>query len=1694
MRNLLPLFLVAAFQPARAQFTVEGIEFRADGSLEVRFPADAGSYYRLLGGAEPSAIIAPVALGLTPPLLAPPGEGPMRFYRVQQVPRTLSIDSDGDQIPDFYELQHEFLNGLNSLDAAADPDGNGRTALQEYTDSLDDGKLVTISSTFPTAGEAGVSVNRETVLHFSAPIAANAEITSANFFAGFAGRKFLSRVELSSDRRKATLFYLEPIPGSTRISAVFDATGIKDRNGRDLDADGDGQPGGLHLLQFDTYSTTPIVNTAISGRVFASEPVPDGAGGVANRPLPGVTVTVDGAEETMRAVTDAEGRFTLQNCPAGRFFVHIDGRTSPLSSWPGGAYYPNVGKAWTALGGRADNLVPGDGIIYLPLIAAETLKPVSVTQDTEIRLAPSAIEANPALAGVKILVPANSLFDNDGKRGGMVGITIVDPARLPEPLPGGLVPTLVITVQSDGGQNFDRPVPACFPNLPNSDGFPLLPGARGALISFNHDTGKWETIGSATVSGDGKLVCTDPGVGIRQPGWHLITCPQPNNSPPKPPSPPFPPTSPNPTDPDRDNCHTVTDPGKKRNCDLTNDAEQAECQRARDAAHNACVEAGNSSGNCSGAFLDQQRDECVANAKSKRNKCVDGAVTTVCSSGAPSPLRPTEDAGPGRDETPAQRALALLDQITALRLGLAGAAPTGQELAALQALQAELNGITGPDSVAFWRAVAAAAGAEAARFDLYSWGAPPHAIYRAGFHLRSRLLVEFGSLKLAWQNFFQRELTEPFGQYQVFLPVSALRGMDGREATDSIRIDNWFYDARTRSVGRSSVNGISAAGLSAILPSFTLVPLRSRLGETAPLLPTIVNSTLGSINTEGQFHNAEAMADQINAAITALDGRDTDNDGLADLAEFIIGTDPRNPDSDGDGIADGAEIDQGTNPLDGRPAAVGVVGSVPVQGEAVDVAAFNDRAVMALRGGGIGVFDVAAERLGVLVARLDAPGEVRVVALSQEFAVAGGDYEGLLVLDPRNPGSGLRRILVAGKVSAAAVEGGFAWIGTSVAELHLMDLSTGRVLDSAYLSAPAFDIALDQGVATVVLNQDLLTFEQVGGMIFPLGQAPHGLFLVDPVTGRRRLSVGNQTAYANSYAGFGRYDLSNPLSPSLISPWREVAGSFKQILPTGSGFGLAVVGANPNDKNPATHNVQLIDLRDPLVNNNAGAIIRTPGLARAASIYNGLAYVADSAAGLQIVNFLASDTGGIPPTISLRTSADGGRAEEGHLLRLSAAVTDDVMVRAVEFYRNGERLASDGNFPFEVAFLAPTATAAKSNVVVRARAIDTGGHATWSEELTLELTPDATAPRLVRTLPASGALQPSITSVLALFSESLDPKTVTQTAIQLRGAGPDGVFGNADDLLIQDVSFDLRAEVPSVAVNLRTILAPGAYRLTFSQLLKDLAGNPLAAEVNVQVSIYDVTLDTDGDGLPDGVELLLGLDPLKLDSNNDGIPDGNVDSDADGLRNSFEIAYGLNPLLRDTDRNGILDGDEDRDQDGLREKREQAAGTNPLQADSDADGWSDESELTAGSNPLSPASKPFLAIVALPPIEVIAPRVTFGPIGLFGTTVAQPPVEIIAPRVAFDRGVSFGTTVARPPVEILAPRVTFGVDGSFGTTVAQPPVEILAPQVVFGGDVSFGTTVARPPVEILAPRVIFGPNGFFGTTVANPPVTVEFSQ
>ncbi|MCB9676457.1 MAG: tandem-95 repeat protein [Alphaproteobacteria bacterium] len=136
--------------------------------------------------------------------------------------------------------------------------------------------------------------------------------------------------------------------------------------------------------------------------------------------------------------------------------------------------------------------------------------------------------------------------------------------------------------------------------------------------------------------------------------------------------------------------------------------------------------------------------------------------------------------------------------------------------------------------------------------------------------------------------------------------------------------------------------------------------------------------------------------------------------------------------------------------------------------------------------------------------------------------------------------------------------------------------------------------------------------------------------------------------------------------------------------------------------------------------------------------------------------------------------------------------------------------------------------------------------------------------------------------------------------------------------------------------------------------------------------------DTDGDGLGDGDELVGAdgapgtgdeTDPLDADTDDGGVDDGTevltdgtdpnepsddrVDSDGDGLSDAEEGVLGTDPNDPDTDDDGVSDGAE---VDGADGDPTTPDATDPLDADSDDDGLSDGDELGMGTDPNDPDS------------------------------------------------------------------------------------------------------------------------------------------
>ena len=1228
-----------------------------------------------------------------------------------------------------------------------------------------------------------------------------------------------------------TLFHTGGLPASARIRTTFIGDGLTGTDGLEIDPDGDGMPGGTVAVDFETVTLTTLDTTSVSGRIFVSALASGDDGEPTNVPLPGVTITVDGMEDTLKAVTDDMGNFRLQPAPAGRFFVHIDGKTATMDI-PEGAYFPTVGKAWESVVGQDTSV----GEIYLPMIPPYTLRDASMTDDTFLTFSEEFVDANPQFRGVAVTIPADSLFAEDGTRGGRVGIAPVPPDRLPGALPEGLEIQDVVTIQTEGASNFDAPVPVCLPNLPDPETGELLPpGAKSALWSFNHDSGRFEIVGSMTVNEDGTLVCTDPGVGILAPGWHGS----------------LPGTSGRARVP-----RIVAAPPPPPNCPPNTNVDYA----------NALYKAGRGAWPCLKDFIP------IGDSV----KCGLEIFALV-----PDLLVKVQELKAIADKDPKEVATALnllfqtmkftKDRIVTLHScfdAIGKTLPTPDKLATFSTC---LKAITGPleqlcaiYSNPTWPKECLDPTTDQACRALEGFNAL-HAEAEQLIGLTKKLQDEF-VITVICQVFNKIETlikivtatptsqgAQPLSQddsiEELRAEIEAL-GVELeklREFGDTLnRLNNLSEGYLQQAQVLSTLSGQAITGVAGPVtrPVYYMIDIEGRVarGQTSSQGTLNRNLTPDAVYFFAQYdpvsntYGDNSGRTRGNGQITDLGSvllepallfPDSDGDGLVDPAEFVVGTNPDDPDSDDDGVNDLAEVQQGTNPLDGQIANTGIIASVSTRGPALDIDALDDIAAVATGAPGIAVFNVFNGMNPVAVAQVNTPGSAEAVACDGRFVAVADGPKGLAIIDISDPPASriIHQAAIGGEVRAVEAAAGIAFIGTNQGLLASVDMASGSVITSSQLGGVVQDIRLD-GDHLFILTSDRLHIVPINdpalrpiSSIEVSGSIPRG-------TNRRRLFVGDGFAQAIHTGGFVTIDVNKLESPAIVSDPDFAQSGWKHITLNGSGLGIATMSLIPGLR--STSNVFVFDVSDPANPDVFLEEFQTPGAARSIAVFNGLAYVADHDAGLQVVNYLEQDRAGIPPTLSMTTNAAGGSSEEGRIFRASVNAGDDVQVRNVEFYVDGEKVSTDGSFPFDLRRTTPL-LADQSSFTVRARVSDTGGNTTWSDEITIAITPDATPPAIVGISPGEDARVGGLEAIAATFSEPIAETTVHAGSLVLSGAGPDEEFGTGDDFTVSGGTLALRGEGRLLLRTHADDLPYGRYRITIPATLTDLAGNPLEA-------------------------------------------------------------------------------------------------------------------------------------------------------------------------------------------------------------------------------------------------------------------------
>jgi hypothetical protein len=230
--------------------------------------------------------------------------------------------------------------------------------------------------------------------------------------------------------------------------------------------------------------------TSISGVVLDNQ----------DTPLSGVTIRVAGT--TRQAVTTGQGQFKITEAPVGPVHLIADGSTTAADG-----EYPSLSYNLVTVAG-VDN--PLSAPIYM----------VKLNLASSVHAGPTDVAVVlPEYPGFKLEVAKGSVTFPDGSKQGQISVTAVNSSKVPMPPPNGMQPQFIVTIQPTNAR-FDPPARL---TLPNVDGYP--PGHQAEMFSYDHDLEEFVAIGLGTVSEDGSVLSSNPGVGVVKAGWHCGTPP-----------------------------------------------------------------------------------------------------------------------------------------------------------------------------------------------------------------------------------------------------------------------------------------------------------------------------------------------------------------------------------------------------------------------------------------------------------------------------------------------------------------------------------------------------------------------------------------------------------------------------------------------------------------------------------------------------------------------------------------------------------------------------------------------------------------------------------------------------------------------------------------------------------------------------------------------------------------------------------------------------------------------------------------------------------------------------------------------------------------------------------------------------------------------------------------------------------------
>ena len=479
--------------------------------ITVRREAPAGSHIAVVSGNGQSATVAeqfpnPIVIKVTDAVGLPVPNQAVVFRVVQNN----GVLSDGTSDPKSSVIVHTAADGTaHALWIAGSRSGAGSNRAEATATGFAGTAVFTGSGTPGAAAEIhldnGAGQTGATGQPLTFPFVVVATDAGHNRLGGVPvtfevregggnfGGQTSATVTTDSDGRALALLTLGPGPGYDNNLVGVTA------------------PGSVRPVVFTASAKVPgaVADTKIAGVVLDN----------ANRPIAGATMRLYQYYQANYSnipvpvgtpvVTDAQGQFLMLQAPVGTFKLVADGTTANSGS----VAYPSVEYDLDTVSGQTNTI---GSPIYLPELDTVNRLCVSDTLGGTLTI--------PSVPGFALTVAAGSATFPGGARSGCITVTPVHGDKVPM-VPGfGQQPRFVVTIQPVG-TTFNPPAQI---SIPNVDG--LAPHQITEMYSYDHDLSAFIAIGTGSVTADGSVIKSDPGVGVMKAGWHCGGNPNPTGA------------------------------------------------------------------------------------------------------------------------------------------------------------------------------------------------------------------------------------------------------------------------------------------------------------------------------------------------------------------------------------------------------------------------------------------------------------------------------------------------------------------------------------------------------------------------------------------------------------------------------------------------------------------------------------------------------------------------------------------------------------------------------------------------------------------------------------------------------------------------------------------------------------------------------------------------------------------------------------------------------------------------------------------------------------------------------------------------------------------------------------------------------------------------------------------------------------